>query len=141
MEKKFLGNFWYLCIMAEFKISEEKFLKILDRLFNTLYGNVRYKKDNLRLSVYEGDKLRRHIGTNNDGSRKLPTMIMEYYSNDESLWISDFVYSNMKKFFPIVSNNMLFYDFFKKWFTDKFSIIPKNVHIFNHRSLNDKYNS
>ena len=127
--------------MGEFKISEEQFLKVLDKLFNTLYGNVRYKKDNLRLSVYEGDKLRRHIGTNNDNSWKLPTMVMEYYSNDESLWISDFVYSDMKKFYPNVSNNMLFYDFFKKWFTDKFRIIPKNVHIFNQGSLNDKYNS
>ena len=110
-------------------------------LFNTMYGDVRYKKDKSRLSVYEGDKLRRNIGANTDGSWKLPTYIVEYYPNDESLWISDFVYIKMKKLFPPISDNMLFFDFFKKWFIDKFGIIPKKVYIVNQGTLNDKYNN
>ena len=80
-------------------IKEKQVLKILDMLFNTMYGDVRYKKDKSRLSVYEGDKLRRNIGANADGSWKLPTYIVEYYPNDESLWVSDFVYTKIKKFF------------------------------------------
>jgi hypothetical protein len=122
-------------------ITEKQFLKSLDMLFNTMYGNVRYKKDKSRLSVYKGDKLRRTIGSNDDGSWKLPTYIMEYYPNDESLWISDFVYTEMKKYFPPISDNMLFFDFFKKWFIDKFGITPKKVYIFNQGSLSDKYNN
>ena len=122
-------------------IKEEQVLKTLDMLFKSLYGDVRYKKDKSRLSVYEGDKLRRHIGTNADGSWKLPTYIVEYYPNDESLWISDFVYTKMKKFFPLISDNMLFFDFFKNWFIDKFGIIPKKVYIVNQGTLSDKYNN
>ena len=121
-------------------IKEKQVLKILDTLFNTMYGDVRYKKDKSRLSVYEGDKLRRNIGANADGSLKLPSYIVEYYPNDESLWISDFVYTKMKKLFPPISDNMLFFDFFKKWFIDKFGIIPKKVYIVNQGTLNDKYN-
>ena len=122
-------------------IKEKQVLKILDTLFNTMYGDVRYKKDKSRLSVYEGDKLRRNIGANTDGSWKLPTYIVEYYPNDESLWISDFVYIKMKKLFPPISDNMLFFDFFKKWFIDKFGIIPKKVYIVNQGTLSDKYNN
>jgi len=127
--------------MSEYIVTEEQFLKTLDIVFKTLYNDVKFKNDKSRLSVYNGKKLRRHIGTNNDGSWKLPTYIMEYYPNDESLWISDFVYSDIKKIFAPVSNNMLFYDFFKKWFIDKFGVIPKTTYINNQGSLNDRYNS
>ena len=127
--------------MSEYIVTEEQFLKTLDIVFKTLYNDVKFKNDKSRLSVYNGKKLRRHIGTNNDGSWKQPTYIMEYYPNDESLWISDFVYSDIKKIFAPVSNNILFYDFFKKWFIDKFGVIPKTTHIYNQGSLNDRYNS
>lgn len=122
-------------------IKDEQVFKILGTLFNTMYGHVRYKKDESRLSVYKGDKLRRHIGTNADGSWKLPTYIVEYYPNDKSLWISDYVYTQMKNYFPPVSDNMLFFDFFKKWFIDKFGIIPEKVYIVNQGTLNDEYNN
>jgi len=127
--------------MSEYVVNEEQFLKILDKVFKTLYKDVKYKNDKSRLSVYSGENLRRHIGTNVDGSWKLPTYIVEYYPSDESLWISDFVYTKMKNFFPPISDNMLFFDFFKKWFIDKFGIIPKKVYIYNQGTLSDKYNS
>jgi len=41
---------------------------------------------------------------------------------------------------PSVTDNLLFYDFFKKWFSDKFGMTPKEVHITNMGSLNDLYN-
>jgi hypothetical protein len=126
--------------MNEYIVTEEQFLKTLDTVFKTLYKDINYKNDNdnTRLTVYNGKNLRRYIGQNNDGW-KLPTFILEYYSNDESLWISEFVYTNIKKYFPPVSNNLLFYDFFKKWFIDKFGIIPKTTHIYNQGTLNDRY--
>ena len=58
----------------------------------------------------------------------------------DELWIDSRVYIRMKKIFPSVTDNLLFYDFFKKWFSDKFGMTPKEVHITNMRSLNDLYN-
>ncbi len=121
--------------MSNIIITEEQFFKITNKLFNTLYTKVRYKNDKRRLSVYEGDKLRRY-STNG----KKPTYMMEYYPDEGTLWISDYTYSEMKKLFPPVSNNLLFFDFFKKWFENKFGITPKKVNIFNQASLNNKYN-
>ena len=46
----------------------------------------------------------------------------------------------IKRIFPSVTDNLLFYDFFKKWFLDKFGMTPKEVHITNMGSLNDLYN-
>jgi hypothetical protein len=121
--------------MSDIVISEEQFFKILNKLFNLLYKKVRYKyvrpkKDHTTLFVYNGDNLRQWIN---------PTYILQYYPHDESLWISNFVYSNLKKWFPQVTDNLLFFDFFKKWFSDKFNIIPKKVYIINQGPLSDRY--
>jgi hypothetical protein len=66
---------------------------------------------------------------------------MDYYPKDDSLWISMSLYSKIKKWFPHASDNLLFLDFFKKWFSDNFGIMPKNVYITNERSLNDRYHN
>jgi len=119
-------------------IKEEQFFTILNKLFNILYKKVKHKEDeaNQRLSIYNGNKLIRY-----SKDLRNNTIIMDYYPKDESLWISMFIYSNIKRFFPQVSDNLLFLDFFKKWFSDKFGIMPKNVYITNERSLNDRYHN
>jgi hypothetical protein len=125
--------------MSKIIITEEQFYKVLSKWFNTMYKKVRYKynKDKTRLSVYYGDKLLRPVNPFIS-----PTYILEYYPKDGSLWISNYVYTKFKKMFPFLeTHNMLFYDFFKKMFSDKFGITPKKVYITNERSLNDRYHN
>jgi hypothetical protein len=124
--------------MSKIIITEEQFYKVLSKWFNTTHKKVRYKyvrpkKDHTTLFVYYGDNLRQWEN---------PTIILEYYPHNESLWISDNVYTKFIKMFPFLeTHNMLFYDFFKKMFSDKFGITPKKVYITNERSLNDRYHN
>ena len=130
--------------MSSIIITEEQLLQVINRLFNSLYGKVRYKTQKYRqsqqvrrLSVYTSDSLRRM----QRGSIKT-TYILEYYPHDGSIWISDKVFHAMKKFFPPLSNSpFLLFDFFKDWFKKKFDITPKKVNIVNEKTLNNTYNS
>ena len=124
--------------MSNIVITEEQFFKILNKLFNILYKKVKHKEDETEksLSVYHGNKLTRY-----SRDLKRNTILMDYYPKDDSLWISMSLYSKIKKWFPPASDNLLFLDFFKKWFSDNFGIMPKKVYITNERSLNDRYHN
>ena len=123
--------------MSDIVITEEQFFKILSKLFNVLYKKVKHKKDETVLSVYYGNnKLVRYSSVWEKNN-----VLMDYYPKDESLWISTFLYSKIERWFPRATDNMLFYDFFKKWFSDKFGLIPKKVYITNEKSLNDRYHN
>ena len=123
--------------MSDIVITEEQFFKILSKLFNVMYKKVKHKKDETVLSVYYGNnKLVRYSSVWEKNN-----VLMDYYPKDESLWISTFLYSKIKRWFPRATDNMLFYDFFKKWFSDKFGLLPKKVYITNEKSLNDRYHN
>ena len=123
--------------MSDIVITEEQFFKILSKLFNVLYKKVKHKKDETVLSVYYGNnKLVRYSSVWEKNN-----VLMDYYPKDESLWISTFLYSKIERWFPRATDNMLFYDFFKKWFSDKFGLLPKKVYITNEKSLNDRYHN
>ena len=123
--------------MSDIIITEEQFFKILSKLFNVLYKKVKHKKDETVLSVYYGNnKLVRYSSVWEKNN-----VLMDYYPKDESLWISTFLYSKIERWLPQATDNLLFLDFFKKWFSDKFGIIPKKVYITNERTLNDRYHN
>ena len=123
--------------MSDIVITEEQFFKILSKLFNVLYKKVKHKKDETVLSVYYGNnKLVRYSSVWEKNN-----VLMDYYPKDESLWISTFLYSKIERWFPQATDNMLFYDFFKKWFSDKFGLLQKKVYITNEKSLNDRYHN
>ena len=114
-------------------IHEEQFFDILGRLFQLRYKRIKYEEIDEVLYVYYGKSLTKY--------GKRPTLILSYYPNNGELWINGSVYYTLKREFPPVFKNLLFYNFFKKWFTEKFGISPKKVFITNEHSLNTEYNS
>jgi len=117
----------------DYIITEEQFFDILDNVFEVSYPKLKTKKIGGMVYVYHGYKLIRYSMNNSN-------YIMQFVLDKDELWIDSRVYIRMKKIFPSVTDNLLFYDFFKKWFSDRFGMTPKEVHITNMRSLNDLYN-
>ena len=117
----------------DYIITEEQFFDVLNTVFEVSYPKLKTKKIGGMIFVYYGYKLVRYSRDNNN-------YIMQFVLDEDALWIDSKVYIKIKRIFPSVTDNFLFYDFFKKWYSDKFGIAPKEVHITNKRSLNDLYN-
>ena len=124
----------YLCYM-DYIITEEQFFDILNTVFEVSYPKLKTKKIGDMLFVYYGKSLVRYSRDNNN------SYIMQFDFRWDALWIDSMVYIKIKRIFPSVIDNLLFYDFFKKWYSDKFGVTPKEVYITNMGNLNDLYNS
>jgi hypothetical protein len=119
----------------DYIITEEQFFDVLDNVFEVSYPKLKTKRIGDWVYVYYGYKLVRYSRNNNNNN-----YIMQFVLDEHALWIDSKVYIKIKRIFPSVTDNLLFYDFFKKWFSDKFGMNPKEVHITNMGSLNDLYN-
>ena len=117
----------------DYVITEEQFFDVLSDVFDSYYPKLKTKEISSTLYVYYGYKLVR-FSLNS-------TYIMQYVLDRDELWIDAKVYNKIKRVFPSVTNNLLFFDFFKKWFSDKFGMTAKKVYITNEATLSDLYNS
>jgi hypothetical protein len=119
----------------DYIITEEQFFDVLNTVFEVSYPKLKTKKIGDMLFVYYGNTLVRYSRNNNN------SYIMQFDFRWDALWIDSMVYIKIKRIFPSVIDNLLFYDFFKKWYSDKFGVTPKEVYITNMGNLNDLYNS
>jgi hypothetical protein len=98
-------------------ITEQQYLTILERIFNNLYTEVRYRKIRSTIFIYNGKSLVRTLYRNS-----IPNTLMDYsdFGNYGRLTVYDRVYYEMIKWGPMLENNELFLKFFEEWFEKKF---------------------
>jgi hypothetical protein len=109
-------------------ITTEK--KIGEDTFNSLFKEVRFKKEKNEIHVFNGKSIRKKIRTKpNSIGLSLPNVIMTYSVFGGSLEIRYEVYKNFIKQSPEFESNKSFLYFFKDWFENKFKIELKRVYV------------
>lgn len=105
--------------------------KIAENTFNSLFKEVRFKKEKDVIHVFNGKSIRRIFRTKpNSTEVSLPNVIMTYSAGRSgSLEICYEVYKSFIKLSPEFESNKSFLHFFKEWFENKFKIELNYVYI------------
>jgi hypothetical protein len=104
--------------------------KIGEDTFNSLFKEVRFKKEKNVIHVFNGKSIRKRIWTKpNSIELTLPNVIMTYFAFGGFLEIRYEVYKKFIKESPEFESNKSFLYFFKEWFENKFKMELKHVYI------------
>jgi hypothetical protein len=119
-------------------LTEEQYLKAMDKIFKSLFNPIKYKTIKGHIHVFVGDKLKQRMSLYRGNSKRTEIMLFTRFPNSEegSLYIDPKVYNEIIKVVPILEKNKLMIVFFTNWFETKFGVRPKTVY-FGSRQIMD----
>ena len=105
---------------------------IWEETFNSIFKEVRFKKEKNVIHVFNGKSIRKQIRTKpNSNELSLPNVIMTYYDFDGLLQVRFEIYNQFVMLSPQFESNKLFLSFFKEWFENKLKMGVKRINIDN----------
>ncbi len=116
----------------EYHITKERYFNLLDKMMETLYPKIRYKKVGRSIYFYAGKSLVKRFSW----VGKEQNTIMVYSDFRETLEVQIRVYEELHKYMNGVLDTKLVLEFFKEWFSKKYGIIPKYVLIPDRELMN-----
>jgi hypothetical protein len=111
----------------KYVLTEEQYLKTMDRIFNSLFNPIRYRTIRGHIHIFVGAKLiQKIVYTGNRYGKRTEIMI---YLNHGVLEIDPLVYNRIIKVVPILEGNKLILNYFQNWFETRFGVRPRIVEI------------